>query len=88
MLILDYEDGDISYDQIMNSETIQKEPNFILFKYKKIMSGIFFIFSIVNLFLYALKIYRLQYKEIGFLKRLIYMNLFCLVLYNLIYSFE
>jgi hypothetical protein len=52
------------------------------------MSGIFFIFSIVNLFLYALKIYRLQYKEIGFLKRLIYMNLFCLVLYNLIYSFE
>ena len=50
------------------------------------MSFIFLLCGIINLIIYSTKIYRLRYKEIGFLKKLIFANLFCLMLYNFLYS--
>ena len=72
----------------MNIEVIQRQPNFVVFEYKKIMSFIFFITSGLNVILFGSKIYALRYEEIGFLKRLIYANLLALLFYNLFYSFS
>jgi hypothetical protein len=91
MFLLDFgefQHKEIKFEALLNTEIIQKEPNFLLFDYKTIVSVIFFVFSVLNLFLYALKIYKLEYKQIGFLRRFIYVNLMCCVLYNFIYSFE
>lgn len=73
---------------MMNIEVIQRQPNFLVFEYKKIMSFIFFLTSGLNVILFGSKIYALKYDEIGFLKRLIYANLLCLLFYNLFYSFS
>ena len=72
----------------MNAELVQREPNFIAFKYKKIMSFLFLISSVFTLYLFAAKIYPMQRKHRGFVRDIIFANLLCLVLYNLTYSFE
>jgi hypothetical protein len=70
---------------LLNTEIERREPNFILFKYKKIMSLIFFIASIVNIFVFSTKIYFLKLREIGAVKGLVFVNLLCLVIYNFLY---
>ena len=72
----------------MNIEVIHRQPNFLVFEYKKIMSFIFFLTSGINVILFGSKIYALKYEEIGFLKMLIYANLLTLLFYNLFYSFS
>ena len=52
------------------------------------MSIIFFVASVINLYIFISKIYKLGYSEIGFLKRTIFVNLVALLIYNLMYSFE
>jgi ABC-type protease/lipase transport system fused ATPase/permease subunit len=74
-------------DQVMGVELVQREPNHVLIKYKKIMSSIFLFASLCNLYLFASSIYPLQYEQIGFLKRTLFVILLLLVLYNMIYCF-
>lgn len=85
MIVIDFDKND---QNVMNMEIIQRQPNFLVFEYKKIMSFIFFITSGINVILFGSKIYALKYEEIGFLKRLIYANLLTLLFYNLFYSFS
>lgn len=85
MIIIHIDSEQELYD-ILNFQVVQREPNFILIKYKRVMSFIFLLCNIINLLIYSAKIYRLRYKEIGFLKKLIFANLFCLMLYNFLYS--
>ena len=87
-MILIHVDKEQELFDIMNFQVVQREPNFILIKYKRVMSFIFLLCGILNLIIYSTKIYRLRYKEIGFLKKLIFANLFCLMLYNFLYSCE
>lgn len=65
---------------------MRREPNFILFTYKKIMSFIFLVASGVTLFLYALKVYALEPREVGCVRGLLFVNLVCLLIYNFLYS--
>lgn len=76
------------YQKLINVQIVQREPNFTLFKYKRIMSSIFLVASIVNILLFSLKIQKMDFKTMGLLKILLICTLFCLVLYNLMYSFE
>jgi len=85
---LKFGNSKIQYEDLLNTEIVQREPNYVLFSYKTMASMIFFAFSVINLFIYALKVYRLEYKQIGFLKRLIFLNLMVLVIYNFVYSFN
>ncbi len=52
------------------------------------MSFIFCIASVFNLTLFSLKIYRLKYEEIGFLKKVIFVILNNLIIYNILYCSE
>ena len=79
---------DSLYQNLVNVQIVQREPNFTLFKYRRIMSAIFFIASVANILQFLLKVHRLDVKTMGVLKMLVLANLFCLVLYNLMYSFE
>lgn len=60
----------------------------MLFKYKRIMSAIFFVASVTNFYLFSAKVYLIQYEQIGFLKRVIWVSCFCLILYNMLYCFQ
>lgn len=79
-------DSSPELSNVMNFQVVQREPNQVLFKYKKIMSFIFFVSSLVCLFNYCLKVYPLHFKEIGFIKKLIFANLLTMVIYNFLYS--
>lgn len=50
------------------------------------MSAIFLLASLITLFLYSLKIYKLRLPQIGAVKGLVFANLVCLVMYNFLYS--
>lgn len=76
------------YQNLINVQIVQREPNFTLFKYKRIMSSIFLIASLLNMLLFLVKVHRFDVKTLGLLKILMLASLFCLVLYNLMYSFE
>ena len=52
------------------------------------MSFIFCIASVLNLMLFSLKIYRLKYEEIGFLKKVMFVVLNNLIIYNILYCSE
>lgn len=83
------EKGPVSlYQNLINLQIVQREPNFTLFKYKRIMSSIFLIGSMINLVIFLSKIHNFDFKTLGLLKMLVGATLFCLVLYNLMYSFE
>ena len=56
MIIISAEDNPELLSNVMNTQLAYKEPNFALFKYKQLMSLIFFIASGINLFLFSLKI--------------------------------
>mmetsp|Transcript_15753 Transcript_15753/g.26579 ORF Transcript_15753/g.26579 Transcript_15753/m.26579 type:complete len:401 (+) Transcript_15753:971-2173(+) len=93
MIVVNFETGEGGGQQaVINDmfgvEVIQREPNYVLIKYKKIMSFIFFAASLVAFYQYCSQIYMLRYGEIGFLKRLLFVNLLTLVIYNMLYSFE
>ena len=60
----------------------------MLFKYKRIMSAIFFVASVTNFYLFSAKVYFLKYEQIGFLKRVIWVSCFTLILYNMLYAFQ
>ena len=74
------------HDNLLNVSIVQRSPNFVLFKYKRIMSFIFLLSSVITLFMFSVKIYHLKIKEIGFLKSLLFANLVCHTIYNFIYS--
>ena len=52
------------------------------------MSFLFLLSSLMTLYIFTTKVYKLQKKQRGFIKDIIYCNLICLVIYNLTYSFE
>ena len=52
------------------------------------MSSIFLIGSMINIVIFLSKVHNFTYKTLGFLKLLIGATLFCLVIYNLMYSFK
>ena len=87
MIVISSEDNPDLMSNVMNTQVAYKEPNFALFKYKQLMSLIFFVVSGINLFLFSLKIVKFQRSETGFLKELIFLTDACLVVYNLFYSF-
>ena len=60
----------------------------MLFKYKRIMSAIFFVASLTNFYLFSAKVYFIEYEQIGFLKRVIWVSCFCLIFYNMLYAFQ
>ena len=59
MIVLEFNNSPL-LDLAENVEVIQREPNFVLFKYKKLMSFLFLLASGVALFLYSLKLYVLS----------------------------
>ena len=71
---------------MVNLELITREPNMMIFKFKRIMSFIFLAANLVSFLIYASKIYPLKLREIGFMKALLFGNIFCLSLYNFLYS--
>lgn len=73
--------------RLMNVEIQRREANFILFSYRKIMSFIFLVASVITMILYSCKIYTLaHWSEVGALKGLVFINLVILVMYNFLYS--
>lgn len=74
------------YQNLINAQILQREPNFALFKYRKIMSFIFLVASAFNLALFSVKVFPLEPEKIGFLKKLHYFTLSILCLYNMLYS--
>lgn len=71
---------------LINFEVQRREANFILFEYRKVMSFIFFIASIITMIIYCFRIYKLRGVEVGALKALVFANLVILVIYNFFYS--
>mmetsp|Transcript_33195 Transcript_33195/g.50869 ORF Transcript_33195/g.50869 Transcript_33195/m.50869 type:complete len:104 (+) Transcript_33195:951-1262(+) len=88
MIVIDFGEDSEHLSSAMNVEVEQREPNFISFKYKKLMSFIFLISSLSTLFIFAMKIYPMKYEHIGFIKKVVFANLVCLALYNLLYAFD
>ena len=56
MIVMEAKENPDLMSNVMNTQVAYKEPNFALFKYKQLMSLIFFIASSINLFMYSLKI--------------------------------
>jgi hypothetical protein len=51
-----------------------------------VLSFIFLLISVANLVLFSVKIYSLDYEQIGAIKSMHFLTLILLVLYNLLYS--
>jgi hypothetical protein len=87
MILINLEEDKI-FEKVINTQVVVREPNFVLFKYKKIMSFIFFVACLLNIILYSSKVYKFKREEMGFLKIQVGVTLISLCVYNIVYSFE
>lgn len=86
MIVAEFDAEQPLLQAIVNTQVLQREPNVLLFKYRKVLSFIFLLISVANLVLFSAKIYQLEGEQIGFIKSLHFLTLLLLVLYNLLYA--